>query len=160
MKGADKEAFDLVMQMMAIPGKSCEEGAIAEFVRSKLLAAGAEERTIRFDSAHKRTPDKGEVGNLICKLPGTIRKPRRMLMAHLDTVPICVGCRPVRKGNFVRSANPNTGLGADDRAGAAVVLNAALRILKDGTPHPPLTFFRTVQDVIALQGARSASIGQ
>jgi len=41
----------------------------------------------------------------------------------MDTVPICVGAKPVRKGNVVRSADPKTGLGADDRAGVAVVLN-------------------------------------
>ena len=155
----DKNAFDLVMQMMAIPGKSCEERDVAEFVRSKLLSAGADAGAIRFDSAHKRTPERGQVGNLVFKLPGRVRQPRRLLMAHLDTVPICVGSRPVRKGNFVRSADPATGLGADDRAGAAVVLNAALQILKDDLPHPPLTFFWTVQEEIGLQGARCASVG-
>ena len=159
MNNTDKNAFDLVMQMMAIPGKSCEERAIAEFVREQLLAAGADEQAMRFDTAHKRTPDRGEVGNLIFKLPGTVRQPRRLLMAHLDTVPICVGSQPVRRGNLVRSADPTTGLGADDRAGAAVVLNAALRILTDNLPHPPLTFFWTVQEEIGLQGARCASIG-
>jgi len=160
MNKSEKQAFDLVMQMMAIPGPSGNEGAIADFVRDALLAAGATPQAIRFDAAHKRTPVRGEVGNLVFRLPGTVRRPRRLLMAHLDTVPLCVGCKPVRKGNFVRSANPNTALGADDRAGAAVVLNAALRILKDDLPHPPLTFFWTVQEETGLQGARCASIGR
>lgn len=160
MKKHDKAAFDLVMKMMAIPGQSAEEGEIADFVRKQLLAAGADPKAIQFDTAHKRTPVQGEVGNMIFKLPGSSRGSRRMLMAHLDTVPICVGSQPVRKGNLVRSANPRTGLGADDRAGAAVVLNAALRILKDDLPHPPLTFFWTVQEETGLQGARCASIGK
>ena len=155
----EKAAFDLVMKLMAIPGKSAEEGAVAQFVRSQLLSAGADPQAIRFDSAHKRTPVQGEVGNMIFKLPGTKRQPRRMLMAHLDTVPICVGSQPVRKGNFVRSANPKTGLGADDRAGAAVVLNTAIRILRDDLPHPPLTLVWTVQEETGLQGARCASVG-
>ena len=160
MKKHDKAAFDLVMKMMAIPGQSAEEGEIADFVQKQLLAAGADPRAIQFDTAHKRTPVQGEVGNMIFKLPGSSRGSRRMLMAHLDTVPICVGSQPVRKGNLVRSANPKTGLGADDRAGAAVALNAALRILKDDLPHPPLTFFWTVQEETGLQGARCASIGK
>ena len=50
-------------------------------------------------------------------------------MAHMDTVPICLGCKPTIDGDFVRSADPNTGLGADDRAGATVILSAALAIL-------------------------------
>ena len=50
------------------------------------------------------------------------------MSAHLDTVPICVGSQPVRQGNIVRSANPRSGLGADNRAGCAVLLNAALAL--------------------------------
>ena len=82
------------------------------------------------DDAHRRTPLGGQVGNMVLKLPGTVRGPRRMLSAHVDTVPICVGSRPVRKGKYVVSANKKTGLGADDRAGAAVVLAAAMDILR------------------------------
>src|SRR5690606_24046153 len=68
------------------------------------------------------------------------------------------GSRPVRKGNFVRSANPHTGLGADDRAGAAVVLHAATEILRKKLPHPPLTFLWTVQEETGLQGARCVNV--
>ncbi len=142
-----------------MPGASGGEGSVAQFVKEQLLAAGADAKAIRFDTAHKRTPLRGQVGNMVFKLPGTVRAPRRMLMAHLDTVPICVGSKPVRKGNLVRSADPKTGLGADDRAGAAVVLNAALQIMKDDLPRPPLTFLWTVQEEIGLQGARCASVG-
>ncbi|MCA9266817.1 MAG: M20/M25/M40 family metallo-hydrolase [Planctomycetales bacterium] len=148
------------MEMMAIPGASGDEKAAAEFVRQYLLAAGADAKAIGFDSAHKRTPIAGQTGNLIFKLPGTIKAPRRLLMAHLDTVPICVGSKPVRKGKFVVSADPATGLGADDRAGAAVVLLAALNILKRKLPHPPLTFLWTVQEEIGLHGARHVSVGR
>ena len=82
-----------------------------------MRSAGAAEADIVLDTAHQRTPIPGEVGNLIFKLPGTLRGPRRLLMAHMDTVPICLGSKPVIDGDFVRSADPNTGLGADDRAG-------------------------------------------
>lgn len=152
-------ALQLVMEMMAIPGKSGEEGEIADFVRRRLTKAGAKAKAIRSDTAHKKTTIAGQTGNLVFKLPGTMRGPRRLLMAHLDTVPICVGSKPVRKGNFVRSGDPRTGLGADDRAGAAVVLHAALEILTRKLPHPPLTFFWTVQEETGLQGARHASLG-
>lgn len=142
------------MAMMAIPGPSRREGAIAEFVVDRLRGAGLPEGAIRFDGAHRATEPVGEVGNLIVKLPGTIRGPRRLLMAHLDTVPLCVGSRPRRSGAVVRSADPATGLGADDRAGAAVVLAAALEILERGLPHPPLTLLWVVQEEIGLYGSR------
>ncbi|MCA9207339.1 MAG: M20/M25/M40 family metallo-hydrolase [Planctomycetales bacterium] len=147
-------AFDLVMQLMAIPGKSGEEQAAAEFIIERLKAAGAPADAIRFDTANRRTAIAGQTGNLILKLPGTVRAPRRMLSSHIDTVPICVGSQPKRKGNVVTSAAPGTGLGADNRAGAATILSAALTILENKLPHPPLTFVWFIQEEIGLQGSR------
>ncbi len=142
------------MELMAIPGTSGGEGAVAKYVTDKLLAAGLPAAAIRSDNAHKKTLIAGEVGNLIVQLPGTLRGPRRLLMAHMDTVPICVGSKPKRSGNLVRSADPSTGLGADDRAGVAVLLAATLEIIERDLPHPPLTFFWAIQEEVGLQGAR------
>ncbi len=61
---------------------------------------------------------------------------------------------PRRRGNLVHSADTQTGLGADDRAGVAVVLNTLLEILRHKLPHPPLTFLWLVQEEVGLQGAR------
>jgi tripeptide aminopeptidase len=148
-------ALDLVLQMMPIRGKSCEERLVSEFITDQLHSAGVSDDLIDFDDAHERTPTPGEVGNLIVKLPGTMRGPRRMLSAHMDTVPICVGCQPVRKGDQIMSANPATGLGADNRAGCTVLLNAVLEIFAQKLPHPPLTFCWFVQEEIGLQGSRN-----
>ena len=60
---------------------------------------------------NRRTPLGGQVGNLVLKLPGTVRGPRRMLSAHVDTVPICVGSRPVRKGKRRRQREQGDGPG-------------------------------------------------
>lgn len=149
-----RRALDLVMRLATIPGVSGREGQVAELIRAELLSAGVPAAAIRSDSAHRRTPEPGETGNLILKLPGTMRAPRRLLSAHMDTAPICVGSQPVRKGGMVCSADPHTGLGADNRAGAAVTLNTALEILQRGLPHPPLTFCWFVQEETGLQGSR------
>jgi tripeptide aminopeptidase len=147
-------ALELVTQLMPIAGKSGEEGAVANFIIEKLAAAGAPRDAIVFDDANTRTPIAGQTGNLILQLPGTKKGPRRMLSAHMDTVPICVGSRPRRGGDSLRSMNPKTGLGADDRAGCAVVLAAALEILENKLACPPLTFCWFVQEEIGLHGAR------
>jgi tripeptide aminopeptidase len=147
-------AEKLVLELMAIPGKSGEEAGVAEYIRSKLLAAGAPVEAIKTDNAHKQALIAGNTGNLILKLPGTVKAPRRMLSAHMDTVPICVGCQPKVEGDYVRSANPATGLGGDDRAGAATILTAALEILERRLPHPPLTFVWFIQEEVGLYGAR------
>ena len=156
----DKAALDLVLEMMAIPGKSGEEGQVAEFIRQKLRHAGIPDSAITTDRANKQSPAGGETGNLIVKLPGTRRAPRRMMMAHIDTVPLCVGSRPVRKGPVIESRDPETGLGGDDRAGASVVLGTALEILRQNLPHPPLTLFWPVQEEIGLYGARFAGVNK
>lgn len=157
---SDAEALEMVLEMMAIPGRSGEEAAVMEYIRGKLLAAGVPADSITFDDAHRRSPLGGQVGNLILKLPGTVRAPRRMLAAHGDTVPICVGSRPVRKGKVIVSANKGTGLGGDDRAGAAIVLATALDIVRSNLPHPPLTFLWTIAEEAGLLGARYVRVSK
>lgn len=150
----EKSAIQLVTEMIAIPGKSCEEGRIAAYIREKLVSVGVPESSINHDTAHKKSPLGGEVGNLIVKIPGTERGPRRLLMGHIDTVPLCEGARPVRKGEFIVSKDAHTALGGDDRAGAAVVLNALLEIKRQKLSHPPLTLFWPIQEEVGLYGAR------
>jgi tripeptide aminopeptidase len=154
-------AIDLVMRLMAIPGASGNEGAVAEFIVQTLIDAGVPSSSVQFDTANKRTPLRGQVGNLIVKLPGGKRgKPRIMLSAHMDTVPICVGCQPERVGGIIRSKNDQTGLGADDRAGVAAALTAAIETLEAGTEYPPLTLCFFVQEEIGLQGSRHMTVNK
>ncbi len=149
-----RRASELVLSLMAIPGKSGREGQVSAFLVKALRSVGVARRDIEIDSAQDHTPFKGETGNLILRLPGTIGGPRRLLTAHMDTVPICVGSRPVKKGKLVKSADPATGLGADNRAGSAAILVAALEILTLKLPHPPLTFCWFIQEEVGLFGAR------
>jgi tripeptide aminopeptidase len=151
-------ALDLAMELMAIPGRSGQEGKVIDFITAKLRAAGVPSLAIRTDSAHKQIPGGGEVGNLVVTLAGTHDGPRRLFMAHMDTVPICVGAKPRRKGDRVISDDPQTGLGGDDRAGCAVILNTLLELVERKLPHPPLTFFWPVQEEVGLFGARFAPL--
>lgn len=153
----EKAAIGRVMQMMAIPGRSGEERAIADFIIDQLKSAEVPDSAIQTDSAHKKSHLKGQVGNLIVKLPGTVKGPRRLLMGHIDTVPLCVGSRPVRDGDLIHPKDPTTALGGDNRAGACVVLTTALEILKQKLPHPPLTLLWPVQEEVGLVGARYVS---
>ena len=157
---SSKRALDLVLDLMAIPGKSCQESRVADYITRRLRQAGVPESAITFDNVAAKSPAGGEIGNLIVKLAGTLRGPRRLLMAHIDTVPLCVGARPVRKGDVIASRDAHTALGADDRAGAAVLLNAVLEIQRRKLPHPPLTFFWPVQEEIGLYGVRFASLNK
>lgn len=154
----DRQAIELVKELMAVPGKSREEGRILGVIRRKLRAAGVPADCLLIDNANRHSA--GESGNLIVKLPGTLKQPRRLLMAHVDTVPICIGCKPVVNGDYIRSADPETGLGGDDRAGVAVVLTAYLELRRRKLPHPPLTLFFPVQEEIGLCGARHVALSK
>jgi tripeptide aminopeptidase len=147
-------ARKLVLELMAIRGGSGDEKLVAERIVKHLRAAGCPANAIAFDTAHTKTPLPGNVGNLIVKLPGTVAGPRRLFMAHMDTVPVCLGSKPVVAGRVVKSGNPESGLGADDRSGCAVVLTTALEILRQKLPHPPLTFLFAIQEEVGLYGAR------
>ncbi|MEO2046149.1 MAG: M20/M25/M40 family metallo-hydrolase [Pirellulales bacterium] len=155
----DAQATKLVLRLMAIPGRSGEEQKVAKFITNQLCRAGANPVAIRSDQAHQKTPIAGQTGNLVFEMPGTLRGPRRLLVAHMDTVPICVGAQPECHGQRVISSDPQTGLGADNRAGVGVLLSTALAILRQQLPHPPLTFLWTVQEEVGMQGARFVRLG-
>ena len=152
-------ALHLVQTLMAIAGKSGEEADVAAFVRSELQAAGVPASAMRHDSAHQRCPVSGSTtGNLIVQLPGTRPGPSRLLMAHMDTVPICVGSRPKQVEDRLVPTDAHTGLGADNRAGVATVLFAATEILRQNLPHGPLTLLFSVQEEIGIQGIRHMDV--
>ncbi|MGL4514803.1 MAG: M20/M25/M40 family metallo-hydrolase [Lacipirellulaceae bacterium] len=157
---SDAEALDLVCQLMAIPGGSGDEGAVMRFVAERLTAEGAGPDPLKFDTAHKRSPIGGQVGNAVFLLAGKPRAPRRLFAAHTDTVPVCLGAKPVVRGDEVASADPTTGLGADDRAGVGVLLTTAIGLLRAGKQlaHAPLTFLLAVQEERGLYGVRHMNV--
>lgn len=159
-----KSAERLVMDLMEIHGKSGEECAVADYIRTHLTShKHFNAKAMTADTAHRRSPFGGSQGNLIVKLPGSkgrTREPRRMLMAHMDTVPICVDSQPTKQGQFIRSKDKTTGLGADDRAGCAAILAALSTLLQEDLSHPPLTFMWTVQEEVGLIGARHCSVNK
>ena len=143
-----------LMKLLTLSGPSGDEGPVAQYLASQLKRAKIPASRIQDDGAHRRSQLGGQCGNLILKLPGSVRGSRRLFSAHMDTVPICSGARPVRKGNRITPADRATGLGGDNRAGCAVLLATALEVVQRDLPHPPLTFLWAVQEEVGLHGAR------
>ena len=150
----EDKAIRRVMDLISISGGSCQEHDVSAWIQKTLQDAGVPASSISIDTAHKQSPAGGTTGNLIVKLKGTVKGPRRLLMAHMDTVPLCGGCQPVREGDWIRPKSKETALGGDNRAGCSVVLTAILETLKQGLDYPPLTLLFTVQEEIGLRGAR------
>jgi len=151
-----KPALKLAIDLMKIDGPSKCEGAVVANVIRRLRAAGLAKSAIRQDKVHRKIG--GEVGNLFVVLPGTLPGPRRLISAHIDSVPLCVGAKPVRRGRRIISGDRTRAIGADNRAGVAATLTALLTILKRKLPHPPVTFLWTVQEELGLLGAKNVSI--
>jgi tripeptide aminopeptidase len=76
-----------------------------------------------------------------------------MLCAHLDTVAPGKGIKPLREGNIIRS-DGTTVLGADDKAGVAIILEVVKTLQEKSLPHPPLEIVFTVCEEIGLLGAK------
>ncbi len=147
------KAVARLLGFLAVPGVTGHEKAIGQAVVEALVKVKVPRRAISFDDANQRIPLPTETGNMIVKLPGTRPGPRRMFMTHLDTVPLCAGAEPVRKGNRI-VAGGRTALGGDNRTGVACLVTLAATLIERGLPHPPLTLLFTVREESGLWGAR------
>jgi len=143
-----------VMKLMAIPGEAGRELRIQEEVIRRLREMGVPDNHIAIDEAHKHSMNGGETGNLIVFFPGEHQGEQRMLTTHLDTVPGAVGCKPRREGYRVINAATDRALGADARAGVAVLLAAARDLIARRGQHPPRTFVFFVQEEVGLLGSK------
>jgi tripeptide aminopeptidase len=146
-------AVDLLMRFLAVEGTTGHEEAIGRDVAAVLTEAGVPRKAVAIDRANERIPLPTETGNLIVTLPGTFAAPRRLFMTHLDTVPLCAGAKPVRKGDRIVPAG-KTALGGDNRTGVACLVNMVVTLLERSLPHPPLTVLFTVREESGLWGAR------
>jgi tripeptide aminopeptidase len=73
----------------------------------------------------------------------------------MDTVPLCPGAKPKRVGKrIVNEFEGQTALGGDNRTGCAVLVTLVAELIKQGLPHPPITFLFTVREESGLFGAK------
>jgi len=149
----EEQAIARLMRFLAIEGVTGHEKAIAEDVVVALLDAGVPSKSIQYDHAYEKIPLPTQTGNLIVKLPGTMPGPRRLFMTHLDTVPLCAGAQPLRKGGRIVPAG-KTALGGDNRTGVSALVTMITTLLSKHLPYPPLTALFTVREESGLWGAR------
>jgi tripeptide aminopeptidase len=142
-----------LMDLLAVEGPSGKEGRVAGAIGKKLRAAGVKSSWMSHDRVHLRAPERFEVGNLIVRLPGTVRGPRRLFLGHMDTVPLCRGAVPVRRGGRIVSKG-KTALGGDNRTACACLVTMTETLLKRRLPHPPTTVLFTVGEEVGLWGSR------
>jgi len=141
------------MDLLSIEGPSGREGQVAAAIKQRLRAAGVRPAWMVHDQVQRKIPLDFEIGNLIVKLPGTVRGPRRLFIGHMDTVPLCRGAVPLRKGRRIVSSG-KTALGGDNRTACACLVTMVETLLERKLPHPPTTVLFTVGEEVGLWGAR------
>src|SRR5260370_36037295 len=149
----EARAITRLSRCLAVEGMTGREEAIGRDVVKVLVEACVGLTQIHFDRSNEQIPLPTQIGNLIVKLPGTRPGPRRLFMTHLDTVPLCAGAVPVRKGKRIVPAL-RTALGGDNRTGVACLVTLIATLLEKGLPDPPMTVLFTVREESGLWGAR------
>jgi tripeptide aminopeptidase len=161
LKINEEQALSRLIRFLSVEGITGQEKGIADAVMRDLIESGVQRTDIKFDQVDEKIEEDAdlpsETGNLIVNLPGTIRGPRLLFLTHLDTVPLCSGAEPERRGNKIVSAT-ETALGGDNRTGVAVLATLAATLIEHQIPHPPLTLLFTVREESGLWGARFVSL--
>ncbi|HHX43502.1 MAG TPA: M20/M25/M40 family metallo-hydrolase [Chloroflexi bacterium] len=132
------------LDLARISSPSGGEGPVADAIAAVLTALGM---AVERDAA----------GNLLSRLDG-VGEPL-LLTAHMDTVGPCENVTPVVRDGVVYS-DGTTILGADDKAGVAVILEV-LRCLTEGEDaHRPVDVLFTVREEVGLEGAKAFDTSQ
>ncbi|MFQ3611848.1 MAG: M20/M25/M40 family metallo-hydrolase [Fimbriimonadales bacterium] len=133
-----------------IESGSDNEGEIGRFLMERLRALGAD--TVEMDEAHKQIGGTG--GNVIARFKGTTNAPPLLLNAHMDTVSPTPNIQIVREGDLIRT-DGSTILGADNKAGIAIILEVLQTLKERNLPHPPLEVVFTIREEKGLLGAKA-----
>ena len=136
------------VDLVRIDSVSKEEAGLCRHLRAELDDLGVE--TLVDDAG---VAVGGDSGNLIGRFKGTRPAEPLLLSAHMDTVEPGRGVVPVfREGVFF--SNGETILGADDKCGLAIIIEALRAVRDKGLPCPPLELVFTICEEIGLQGAK------
>lgn len=127
------------LDLVAIDSPSGHEDVIAGELVRRFLALGWDAQLDTFGNVVARTPGIGEPV---------------LLSAHMDTVEPGRGIRPQFDGGDILRSDGTTILGADDKAGCAVILEVAASLREDGLPHRPIEVAITRGEEVGLVGAR------
>ncbi len=99
-----------------------------------------------------------DTGNIIIRFPGT--KPERdpvFFNCHLDVISPCIGVKVNRDDSDTFFSTGETVLGADDKAGIAILIEVLLTTLENNLDYAPVELLFTTCEEIGLLGAKAFS---
>ena len=121
---------------------------MADAIKSQLAELGL---SATEDDAGKKIG--GNQGNLLVNIPGNVPgAPTLLFASHMDTVPLAVGCKPIREGDVIKT-DGSTALGGDCRAGCSELLEATRELVENKLPHGPIQLVFSVGEEGGLLGS-------
>lgn len=138
------------LELVTVRGETRNERLIAEKIKSELAEMGLQATE---DNAGEKIG--GNTGNLLVNIRGNVEgAPSLLFAAHMDTVPLAVGSKPIIEDGYVKT-DGTTALGGDNRAGVAEILEAVREVKEHNLPHGDLQLLFTVAEEGGLLGARA-----
>lgn len=150
----EKRLIKTFLELLKINGPPLKEKPVADYLRKELGDLGLE---VKEDGAARALG--GNCGNLLVGMPGgNPQAPGLIFSAHLDTIFPTDKLRVIEeKGIFY--SDGSTILGADNRAGVAVILELARVMVESGGSPVPLEFLFTVAEEKGLLGVKALRKG-
>ncbi len=147
-------ALDDLLALLKIAAGPGQESKVAEHLTAIWNTLGIPNNAWETDDTHLQSESDGGSGNLILRMEGHGQGERRLLSAHMDTVPYAIGAEPVVDGDRICNGADDCALGGDDRTGCAALLQAIRALVARKGDHAPVTFVFFVQEEIGLVGSR------
>lgn len=145
----EKRLTATFLDLVRIDSVSREEGALCRYIRGIFDDLGVDSVV---DNSAEQT--LGDCGNLIGKFRGrAATAPSLLLSAHMDTVEPGRKVQPVFRDGVFRSQG-DTILGADDKCGIAIILEALRCIVERDLPCGPLELVFTTCEEVGMLGAK------
>ncbi len=142
------------LELIKVDSLTFYEGKVAEYIANKL---GKLDIDVYIDDAGEKVGS--DTGNVIAHLPGNTTTPTLLFNAHLDTVEPGIGIEPQIKDGIIRSKG-DTILGADDKAGVAIILEL-LHVLKaSGLSHGDIEVVFTIAEEKGLFGSKNLDLSR
>jgi tripeptide aminopeptidase len=146
-------ALDYFLKICTIPSPSLHERKLAMKLERDFRKLGC---ACLYDKAAAKI--MGEVGNLIIRVPGNKyagKSPGRVLVAHMDTVSPCDGIQPTIIGRQKVISSGKTILGADCKAGIAIIYAIVKSLKISNANYKPFEILFTVSEEAGLLGSQN-----
>ncbi|MBC8318179.1 MAG: M20/M25/M40 family metallo-hydrolase [Desulfobulbaceae bacterium] len=123
-----------------------------------ILSFFQQTKSVEFYEDDSASVTGSDTGNIIIRFPGN--NPHRdpiFFNCHLDVISPCIGVKVGWDGKDTFFSNGETVLGADDKAGIAILLEVLLTTLENNLQYAPVELLFTTCEEIGLLGAKAFS---